>query len=177
MNAKGHIAGLLTAIAMLVTGVVASEQASAQTAPSYKAGSAASLFGKMRKPVFYDDALATQFEDAMSGGVDVAKRLPNGATMVTTCRPHNCPDKAAAIMAPNGQLIAAGMVGSQCRKRPNTSQRCDNEPTAYVFIRAGAQYDYARKELSDWGRNVLAGSINIDGTRTQNRKVYVVQIN
>jgi len=43
-----------------------------------------------------------------------------------------------------------------------------------VFVRVGVQNYYARVTLTEWGRNVLASRINIDGSRTQNRKVYVV---
>jgi len=112
MPANGPIAWLVAAVALTLSEIVHPQVATAQSraAPTYKAGISEARFGSQGKPVFFDDTLTKQFEDAMSGGVDSAQRLRNGAAMIATCRPRNCPDKAAAIVAQDGQLVAAGMV-------------------------------------------------------------------
>lgn len=148
-----------------------------QIAPTYPRGASARFFGTQKRTIYYDDTLTDQFELAMSGGVDDAVRLPNGYTTITTCRPHNCPDKAAAILAPNGALVAAGMIGSQCHKRPNDEAQCDNEPSAFVYIRRSEQSGFARGIMERWARDMLTQATNIDGTPTRNRNVSVIAVN
>lgn len=134
------------------------------------------FFGERRQPIYFDDTLARQFALGISGGVEQERVLPDGARFIATCRPHNCEDKAAAVIARDGRIVGAGMIGFRCRERGNGVPPCDDGPSAFVFVKR-ATVAKARNELRAWARERLAGATSKAGPLKPNQEALVVVLN
>jgi hypothetical protein len=134
------------------------------------------FFADRREPIYFDDTLSRQFALGVSGGVEEERLLPGGARFVATCRPRNCEDKAAAVIARDGRIIGAGMIGFRCRERGDGVPPCDEEPSAFVFVK-GTSGVTVRGRLREWAISLLHpdGVMN-DGVIDEHRlKVIVLQ--
>lgn len=116
------------------------------------------FFGERRQPIYFDDTLARQFAIGISGGIEEERILPGGDRFVATCRPHNCEDKAAVVIATDGRILGAGMIGFRCHHRGDGVSPCDENPSAFVFVKR-ATTPRARSQLRAWAIGRLADPI------------------
>ena len=95
------------------------------------------FFGKARADYFYADGrLATQAIQALGGPPDEPKRLADGSWLFAACRAHSCPEKGAAILSPQGRLLAIGLLNFRCHKTAPKQVDCDQVTHLDVFVRA-----------------------------------------
>lgn len=113
------------------------------------------FFGERRQPIYFDDTLARQFALGISGGVEQERVLPDGARFIATCRPHNCEDKAAAVIARDGRIVGAGMIGFRCRERGDGVPQCEDEPSAFLFVKRTSGTE-VRGELHEWATSLIS---------------------
>lgn len=155
--------------ALAVTGLEAKERSFVRP-PSER--DARAFFGQRRQPIYFDDTLARQFALGISGGVEEERTLADGSRLIATCRPHNCEDKAAAVIGRDGRIVAVGMIGFRCRKRGDGVPPCDEEPSAFVFVKRGT-LDKAKNELRAWATGRRVGAIEEARPLDVSRRVIV----
>ncbi len=109
------------------------------------------------QPIYFDDTLASQFVLGISGGVEEMRTLSDGVRFIATCRPRNCEDKAAAVVDPDGRIVGAGMIGFRCRKRGDGVPPCDDEPSAFVFLKRTSRAEVSG-ELREWATSLTSRS-------------------
>ncbi len=134
------------------------------------------FFGERRQPIYFDDTLARQFALGISGGVEEKRALADGTRFISTCRPHNCDDKAAAVVDPDGRIIGVGMIGFRCRKRRYGVPPCDDGPSAFVFVKR-ATMAKTRDVLRAWAKGRLVGATGKADPLKPNQGVFVVVLN
>ena len=78
------------------------------------------------------------------------RKLTRGFRFVAGCRAHDCPTKAAAILAPDGSIVSAAIVAL-----PPCADTCEDVSHGRVFIRR-ATPAWARTALIAWATRVLA---------------------
>lgn len=99
---------------------------------------------------FFDrPALAREWIEA-SVPTQQYRKLTRGFRFVAGCRAHDCPTKAAAILAPDGSIVSAAIVAL-----PPCADTCEDVSHGRVFIRR-ATPAWARTALIAWATRVLA---------------------
>jgi hypothetical protein len=98
-------------------------------------------------------ALADQAMQALGGPPDSPKRLAQGSWLFTACRAHSCPEKGAVVLAPQGRILAIGLLNFRCRKVEAGGTDCDKASHLDVYLRPG-ELDAARliEPLDAWAR-------------------------
>ncbi|MFD1789630.1 hypothetical protein ACFSC3_18910 [Sphingomonas floccifaciens] len=134
------------------------------------------FFGERRQPIYFDDTLARQFAIGISGGVEDERILPGGDRFVATCRPHNCADKAAVVIAKDGRILGAGMIGFRCHHRGDGVPPCDENPSAIVYVKRATTAG-ARNQLRAWAIKRLADPTVEAGHLKTKHDAIVIEFN
>jgi hypothetical protein len=102
-------------------------------------------------------ALADQAMEALGGPPDPPKRLATGSWLFTACRAHSCPEKGAAVLTPQGRILAIGLLNFRCHKAAAGGSDCDKASHLDVYVRPG-ELDAARliEPLDAWARERAA---------------------
>jgi hypothetical protein len=99
-----------------------------------------------------------------------SRRLADGNSLLSGCRPHSCMEKAAVIVTPAGTVVAAGLIDFPCsQKRKVQGVRCergdgkfDDPPVLTVFVTKKNDQQTVLQELKEWA----------DGAQLADRKAY-----
>ena len=114
--------------------------------PRFTHAQATSFFGTRRVSGLGRGALARVWFEA-NAPTQEDRRLRSGYRFVAGCRAHDCPTKAAAIIAAGGAIVGAAIVALKC------SETCEDTSTGFVFVRRTTPV-WARDELRAWSRRV-----------------------
>jgi hypothetical protein len=121
--------------------------------PRFIQAQATSFFGTRRVGGLGRTLARVWFEATVPTQED--RRLRAGYRFVAGCRAHDCPTKAAAIIAPGGAIVGAAMVALKC------GETCEDTSTGFVFVRRTTPA-WARDELRTWSRRVLAANASME---------------
>lgn len=115
------------------------------------------FFGHRRANYLYngDPLVSNQAIAVLGGPPDTPERIGD-LWRFTACRAHSCPEKGAAVLEPDGRLIAVAILHSPCAE-PNRPTDCSSHLTLSIFIRPSNQSASVIANLSSWGRAMVNG--------------------
>ena len=105
------------------------------------------------------EAVSDQALDLLGGLPDTPRKLGD-ATLFGACMAHNCGEKGAALLDPDGHVEAIGMLYA-CNA-PKPSPDCFAHDTLTVFVRERDQRTATIAAISDWAKLVIVADNNLD---------------
>jgi hypothetical protein len=127
------------------------------------------FFGPARGDYLYPKGpMWAQAQEALHGPPDDAKRLAEGSWLFTACRAHSCPEKGAVILAPEGRVLAVGLLNFRCRDAAKGQDSCDKARHLDIFVRR-QDLDAARliQPLDAWAKTQVAQETAQFGTLSE----------
>jgi hypothetical protein len=100
--------------------------------------------------------------------IDVLGGPPDPPDMIgerfrfTACRAHSCDEKGAAVLEPDGRLVALAILHSSCGE-PHPSNDCYAHVTLTLFVRNPKREREVIDNLSDWARSEVADAYTAQG--------------
>lgn len=118
--------------------------------------------GSRRAAYLYDEApVAEQMLDVLGGPPDDVERI-GSLYRFTACRAHSCTEKGAAVLEPNGRVVALGILHGACALQ-HPSQDCFAHNTLTLFVRSGEEHGPAVEDLTDWAKEMIAQAYQSPG--------------
>jgi hypothetical protein len=120
------------------------------------------FFGPLRATYIDRNGLvANQMFTVLGGPPDPPVRIGNRFRF-TSCQAHNCGEKGAVVLEPDGQLLAFAILHSNCAESRGPSV-CFVHMTLTVFFRDPVEQNVI-DNLSDWARLKIADWYTLPGT-------------
>jgi len=120
-----------------------------------------------RRPATYlglDYPIADEFINVMSGPPDPPERIGE-LFRFTACEAHACPDKAAAVLTSDGQLVAVARLGSRCTIQEfDKESGCLSDIKLTIFMRSQEQQQAIIDNLSQWAKQELSQEYHLPGS-------------
>ncbi|HZZ67558.1 MAG TPA: hypothetical protein VFE18_05240 [Phenylobacterium sp.] len=122
-------------------------------APGFRAAVTRFFDGAQGDHLYPGGDMADQAMEALGGPPDPSKRLATGSWLFTACRAHSCPEKGAAVLTPQGRILAIGLLNFRCHKAAAGGTDCDKASHLDIYVRPG-ELDAARliEPLDAWAR-------------------------
>jgi hypothetical protein len=79
----------------------------------------------------------------------------------TACRARSCEDKGAAVLEPDGRLVALAILHSACGV-PHATNDCFAHETLNIFVRSSNEQDLV-DNLSNWAKSEIAQGYTAPG--------------
>jgi hypothetical protein len=115
------------------------------------------FFGDRRGGYFVPDwTLARQVEAGLRGPPDRVSGVASGELMVSGCRHMSCGEKAAIIVRPTGELLAAALISYRCSGREPDRPPCSDRRVLTVFVRPDGDSHRYRRVFKRWASVVSA---------------------
>lgn len=87
--------------------------------------------------------------ELIGGPPDPKARTPNGNFLFTACRPHSCPEKGGVVLAPEGRIIAVGVISISA---PDSDDKNPENPALFIWVDDAAKGAAdAVDSLTSWG--------------------------
>jgi hypothetical protein len=132
------------------------------------------FFGPLRATYIDRNGLvATQMFTVLGGPPDPPVRIGNRFRF-TSCEAHNCGEKGAVILEPDGQLLAFAILHSNCAESHGPSD-CFAHMTLTVFIRDPVAQNVI-DNLSDWARLKIADWYTLPGTPEEHLDAVQIKV-
>jgi hypothetical protein len=93
--------------------------------------------------------LSDELRAVLGGPSEEPQRLTDGSYFFTACRAHECDNKGAIVLSPQGRIVAAAMITAHYVKRGD-SWRLSLD----VFVRDRRPEQPGREAIGAWYRNV-----------------------
>ncbi len=106
------------------------------------------------------DWLADQMIEVLGGPPDDPIRIGNRFRF-TACRAHSCAEKGAAVLEPDGRIVALAILHSACGAQPAAND-CFAHETLDIFARSPVGADIVGN-LSSWARSEIAQGYTAPG--------------
>ena len=120
------------------------------------------------------ETVSDQVLDLLGGPPDRPKKL-GSATLFGACMVHNCGEKGAALLDPEGHIEAIGMLDACNARKPLPD--CFAHDTLTVFIREEDQRTATIAAMSDWAKVAIIAENNLDpGSASPKTKLDRIQI-
>jgi len=110
------------------------------------------FFGHRRADYLYEgNPLVSDQAIAVLGGPPDAPQRIGDLWRFTACRAHSCPEKGAAVLKPDGELVAVAILHSPCRELGRRMD-CSSHWTLSIFIHPSSRSTMVIENLSEWGK-------------------------
>jgi hypothetical protein len=97
--------------------------------------------------------ISDQILDVLGGPPDDAQKI-GGRFRFTACRAHSCEEKGAAVLEPDGRLVALAILHAGCGAR-HSANDCFAHQTLNIFVRDPKEQAVI-DNLSAWARSEIA---------------------
>jgi len=124
----------------------------------------ATFVGNRRAAYLYETSVADQLLEVLHGPPDDVQRI-GALYRFTACRAHSCEEKGAAVLAPDGRVVALGILHSNCGA-PRPSSDCSRHETLTLFVRDPARRRGVIADLSDWAQSEVGDSYVFPGMKS-----------
>lgn len=114
------------------------------------------FFGEMRGGYFVHDWTVARQVVAGLGVPDRVSGVAQGELMVSGCRPGSCGEKAAVIVRPSGEVLAAALISHRCKGRSAEEPACGDRRVLTVFVRPDGDSHRYRRVFKRWASVVSA---------------------
>jgi hypothetical protein len=104
--------------------------------------------------------LADQMIEVLGGPPDDPTKI-GSRFRFTACRAHSCDEKGAAVLEPDGRLVALAILHSACGA-PHAANDCFAHETLDIFARSPVGADVV-DNLSSWARSEIAQGYTAPG--------------
>ena len=120
------------------------------------------------------ETVSDQALELLGGPPDDPKKLGN-ATLFGACMVHNCFEKGAALLDPEGHIKAIGMLDACNYQKPLPD--CSANDTLTVFVREEGHRTAIIAAMSDWAKSAIVAENNLDpGSALPKTKLDRIQI-
>jgi hypothetical protein len=106
------------------------------------------------------DSVADQILEVLGGPPDEPDMI-GARYRFTACRAHSCDEKGAAVLEPDGRLVALAILHSACAT-PHHADDCFAHLTLTVFVRSPKERAVI-DDLSDWAKTEVAQAYTAKG--------------
>jgi hypothetical protein len=130
------------------------------------------LVGQRRVAWLYQGRADDQVLDALGGPPDEPTRI-GARYRFTACRLHSCTEKGAAVLEPDGRLVAAAILHSECAL-PNAGPQCFAKETLTVFVRNPRDETQVIANLTAWAQAVVNAELPFGAL--QHSELVVVEV-
>jgi hypothetical protein len=104
----------------------------------------------------YAGRLNEQQVDVLGGPPDPPERIGN-LYRFTACRHHECSEKGAVVLEPQGLIVASAILHSTCNLR-ESRRECFNEQVLSVYVREPVSAKPIVTNLVAWAKDEIAAS-------------------
>jgi hypothetical protein len=119
-------------------------------------GAVRRFVGRRRANFIFRGWAADQLIDVLGGPPDPPHRI-GALYRFTACWAQECEDKGAAVLEPDGQIVALGILHSDCIAA-GASSDCFAHDTLTVFVRNRAGQEAVDDDLTTWAKSLIAQS-------------------
>jgi hypothetical protein len=102
----------------------------------------------------WDATVAVQLMEVLGGPSDDVTRI-GSRYRFTACRHHSCFEKGAAVLEPNGRIIALGIIHTACTKKTRDYD-CSKHNTLSIFMKT-PEDKVVIDNLAGWARLAIDG--------------------
>lgn len=127
-------------------------------------GSVQKELGGLRGNYFVQNLLVSEQIVMGMGNPAPNVRLADGNYLASGCRQHQCPEKAAVVVAPTGAMLAAALIYFPCiehaKELAQAGSNCAQHRILALFVKQKNSRPALLKDLQDWAEGEIGAERN-----------------